>query len=262
MGRELSGWYMQQFLKLGAADYIESLTQYFLVWDLDMLLLRKLDVFHHSEHNLRGSLLNTPKTVVNIGGSWNFGYAFSYKQLTGKHLELAPDGTSFVAHWMVMYQPYLKEFLGFLTSNKPNPLVVEIENTGSTINVQGSPRWVWRILDSLHPNYLSKGFSEYASYGSWVKQNYPDSQHILKEKTWDRHPLSSKGSLALSMYLNKDGLCCPHPLILSPMQLMCYQFVGFEIGHVKICNFTDTEYRSGYGISKKVDIRAEEKNAE
>lgn len=155
-GHELSGWYLQQFLKLGAAGYIEGLTQYFLVWDLDMLLLRNLDIFYYPEHRAEEYMLHTPKTVVNIGGSWNIGYEYAYNKLIGKGLELAPDGTSFVTHWMVMYQPYVEEFLSTLVSIEPRSKVVEIENNGSILSVHGSPQWVWRILDSLHPRMLKK----------------------------------------------------------------------------------------------------------
>lgn len=39
-GRQLAGWYLQQFLKLGAAVSIPSLSTYYVVWDMDMILLR------------------------------------------------------------------------------------------------------------------------------------------------------------------------------------------------------------------------------
>lgn len=40
-GRQLAGWYLQQFLKLGAAVSLPSLSMYYVVWDMDMILLRK-----------------------------------------------------------------------------------------------------------------------------------------------------------------------------------------------------------------------------
>lgn len=60
-GRDSSGWYLQQFLKLGAMQYIPDLSDYHLVWDLDMILLRDLNAFHDSSEHGR-------QTVINIGG--------------------------------------------------------------------------------------------------------------------------------------------------------------------------------------------------
>ena len=61
-GRDLSGWYLQQFLKMGASLYIPDLSVYHVVWDLDMILLKELNIFHSSyDHGLQ--------TVMNVGGN-------------------------------------------------------------------------------------------------------------------------------------------------------------------------------------------------
>ena len=60
-GRDNAGWYLQQFLKMGALEYLPDLSEYYLIWDLDMVLLRDLNIFHHSEKHGR-------QTVLNIGG--------------------------------------------------------------------------------------------------------------------------------------------------------------------------------------------------
>jgi hypothetical protein len=39
LGREMSGWYLQQLLKLGAATHVPNLSPTFLVWDPDMIVL-------------------------------------------------------------------------------------------------------------------------------------------------------------------------------------------------------------------------------
>ena len=41
------------------------------------------------------------QNLVNIGGANAHGYARTYRRLFGRHLEAAPDGSSFVTHWMV-----------------------------------------------------------------------------------------------------------------------------------------------------------------
>lgn len=247
-GRKLAGWYLQQFLKLGAADYIEDLTQYYLVWDLDMLLLRDLDIFYYPDRQREQFSDSSVRTVVNIGGARNSGYEYTYHELTGRDLESAPDGTSFVTHWMVMFQPYMKEFLNAIMSKKVKKKVGEVESVKGGLGVAKSPQWVWRILDSLYPVNIETGFSEYASYGSWVMQNYPGSQHILKKRTWRRHPLGGKYAVSFSRFFRKDGLCCPHFFMTNIMQLLGYQYVGFEIGHTASCKFSSEKYDHGYGV--------------
>lgn len=206
-----------------------------------MLLLKNLDIFYAEGRK------GTVKTVVNIGGVRNTGYEYTYNQLTGKNLEYAPDGTSFVTHWMVMYQPYLKEFLNEIVSKRVKS-VDAIESRGNVLDAASSLQWVWQILDSLNPDDIEIGFSEYASYASWVMQNYPDSQHILQKHTWRRHPVGGAGAVSLTRFFRRDGLCCPNFSSTKIMQILGYQYVGFEIGHVASCKFSDAKYSNGYGI--------------
>ncbi|KAK3254521.1 hypothetical protein CYMTET_36265, partial [Cymbomonas tetramitiformis] len=42
-GRRLAGWYLQQFLKMGVAQYLDGLSQQYLLWDLDMIPLQPLN---------------------------------------------------------------------------------------------------------------------------------------------------------------------------------------------------------------------------
>ena len=40
---------------------------------------------------------------------------------------------------------------------------------------QGEPgAWPWKILGAIDPDYIGFGFSEYASYVSWMLQNHPN----------------------------------------------------------------------------------------
>ena len=34
--------------------------------------------------------------------------------------------------------------------------------------------WPWNILRNIDPEYIGYGFSEYASYVSWMLQTHPD----------------------------------------------------------------------------------------
>eukprot|EP00198_Chlamydomonas_reinhardtii_P012401 XP_001701738.1 predicted protein [Chlamydomonas reinhardtii] len=99
-GRELSGWYMQQFLKLGSALALPQLSQHYVVWDLDMVLLRPVQLlFPPGPSDPAGS---PTRALVNIGGSVSPGYMAAFRRLMRRPLEFAPDGTSFVTHWMAL----------------------------------------------------------------------------------------------------------------------------------------------------------------
>jgi hypothetical protein len=69
-----SGWYLQQLLKLGAPQAIPSLSEYFLVWDLDMVPLRKASFL------LPSSEASVPyKTRVDVSSKLVQQYATSYQ---------------------------------------------------------------------------------------------------------------------------------------------------------------------------------------
>ena len=71
-----------QFLKLGAAQAIPSLSDHFVVWDLDMILLRPLEVLHATK-------TSSTAAVVNVGGARRIpGYKLAYQKLTGRRCVL------------------------------------------------------------------------------------------------------------------------------------------------------------------------------
>jgi len=79
-----------QLIKLGSVRHFPDLSEYYVIWDLDMIALRPL-------HPLTDE--NPPRIVLNIGGRVNRGYEEAYKRLTGFNARRAPDGSSFVTHW-------------------------------------------------------------------------------------------------------------------------------------------------------------------
>lgn len=238
MGRHVAGWYLQQFLKMWAGHFVKNLSEHYLVWDMDMLLVRNLEVFRNDYKDAGGS---SWRTVVNIGGATNPGYEYSYHKLTNRSMEFAPDGSSFVTHWMVVYQPYMNEFLSELVPSRTSTDAVPPAEEGST-------QWVWQILDSLLPTNVETGFSEYASYISWVKQNYPSSQFILKKCAFRRSPIGERVTLNFSRLFTRDHICCPNPSMMKLMQLFDYQYMGFEIGHFDFCQYTHEKFTEGYGV--------------
>ncbi|EFJ41541.1 hypothetical protein VOLCADRAFT_107627 [Volvox carteri f. nagariensis] len=235
-GRDLSGWYMQQFLKLGSVLALPGLSIYYVVWDLDMILLSPVQLVWRDRELPGGGLagmsasVGQTQTLVNIGGSVAPGYMASFQRLTKHGLEFAPDGTSFVTHWMVIYKPYLLEFLR------------ELSNDGD-----GPTDWVWRILGAVEPRYADLGFSEYASYISWVRQHYPQSQRLASRKTWVRHPFGQR-TVSLLRLLRTDRCCCPNGMLLWLLRLLGLVYTGYEVGHIPECRYDASEHAMSYGL--------------
>ena len=72
-------------------------------------------------------------------------------------------------------------------------------------------RWVWRILDSIDANYFDLGFSEYATYASWMIQNHSDEVVLKSKRIWRRYPPWDSFGVAFQRLASPNGLCCPTP---------------------------------------------------
>lgn len=107
MGRENSGWYLQQLLKLGAALHVPNLSPVFLVWDPDMIVLWPMSLLGEESAVTPGRR----RVVRHVGGYVIRTYEASYERLTGERLTYAPDGSSYVTHNMVMERRFVEELL-------------------------------------------------------------------------------------------------------------------------------------------------------
>lgn len=275
-GRDLSGWYFQQLLKLGAARHIPDLSNHFLIWDLDMVMLKPMEFFdkpvqvfgnygmseddeilnqqiplisrkatgtvdfdQHSQQQLQqqkqlqveGSGL--PQTIrpirVHIGGKINeHSYDIAYKRLFGKDIKYADDGSSFVTHHMIVYKPYMEEFL--------NSLADADVGKNEFTETQMQHLWAVKILESINEKRIELGFSEYQSYISFVLDRYPQSMKVLKRKMWERNPIMySTRAHMLSPFYPLRILCCPSASQLVLMRWLGYEYVGVEMGHMESC---------------------------
>lgn len=219
-GRSPGGWYFQQLLKLGSALHVAGLTEYYLVWDMDMILLRPPRLLATSPEGI--------KVVVNIGGAMAEGYRSSFRNLFDREVEIASDGSSFVTHQMVVHKPDLLQFLSALSHGG-----------------NSTDSWVWKILGAVDPSSADLGFSEYATYQSWVKQNLPGSQHFQRSRTWVRYPFG-QGAVRAMAQLRRDRCCCPSGVLLTVMWLLGYEYVGYEVGHIAGCHYNDPHWQGSY----------------
>ena len=112
---EAAGWYFQQFLKLGCA-FIDEISERYLVWDADTVLLRPLD-FYDGEN-----------MIYTIDKLYHAPYFHNYKRLIG--LE-ANREYSFIAQHMPMYKYIVMEMLNRIENKFP-----------------GSQIWAWELANT------------------------------------------------------------------------------------------------------------------
>lgn len=315
VGRETSGWYLQQLVKLGAAAHVPNLSQTFLVWDPDMIALWPIKLFG-ARQGATGEL----RALRHVGGYVIPSYEPSYRALTGDAMRRAPDGSSYVTHQMTMRREYVQEMLDAFANAWDTTLKAASERTAeetaaktdakaaaagtsggfgdgkatrrltrafgilrareafdggdggggggggdaSTSNDDASasdasasdasasmPTWARAVLASVPRDALDLGFSEYASYASWVAAHHPETVEVVPTRVWSRHPLGPVlGSAAIRAFraMRGDGLCCPTTRAVKAMKLTGYAYAGFEVGHVESCGLHAPEHAKGYGV--------------
>lgn len=137
-----TGWFLQQFLKLGFCLSELCDTEYFLTWDADTLPLRKIDFFTKD-----GSPIFTKKKEYNQ----------AYFDTLGKLLPLEKTADfSYIAEHMMFNKTILREMLGVIEKSK----------------VMGD-KWFEKIVNATEPSEVNS-FSEFETYGNFCLNYYPD----------------------------------------------------------------------------------------
>ena len=139
-----SGWYYQQFLKMGFAMSPYCETDYYLSWDSDTIPLKEIVFFDNDGHpyftmksEFHKPYFNTMQRVLSIG-------------------KLNPN--SYIAEHM-MFNKYIME-----------EMIAKIEKA----NVCGET-WFEKILYSLEPEDVSTfSFSEFETYGTFCHLFHPE----------------------------------------------------------------------------------------
>ena len=141
-----TGWYFQQFLKIGFA-FSQYAKDYYLIWDADTLPLSKIPF----EQN--GKLLFTAKK------EFHQPYFYLIEKLWKIRKE---NNYSYIAEHMIIQTSIMKEMINSL-------------NTDS--------KWFIKIIDIIPQNELY-GFSEFESYGTYVSHKYPNLYQSRTLNTW------------------------------------------------------------------------------
>lgn len=141
-----TGWYFQQFLKIGFA--LSTFAQkYYLIWDADTLPLSKIPF----EEN--GKLLFTAKK------EFHQPYFSLIEKLWGLK---KVNNFSYIAEHMIIQTSIMKEMIR---------------------NLNAEDKWYIKIMDSISKNELY-GFSEFESYGTYVYHKYPQLYKERTLNTW------------------------------------------------------------------------------
>lgn len=139
-----TGWFYQQFLKMGFSLSEYCTLDYYLSWDADTLPLQKIDFFDKNGHPYF-----TMKT------EYHKPYFAAIKTLLG--LDKTSSG-SYIAEHMMFNRDIMREMLD------------KIEKA----SVPGD-NWMEKIMNAIVPETVSAAsFSEFETYGTYCKNYFPD----------------------------------------------------------------------------------------
>ena len=147
------GWWYQQILKLGAYKQIEKLSDPYVVWDSDLIVLQKWNLFDSNEGIYKFAILQEcSKNEFNKNE-----YAKSIKGLIGlDSIEPIIKGT-FVPHHFIMHHCVLEEFFNFVEEKHVANAKVD--------------SWI-KIIISLSKQYYR--FSEYKCLATFMQKYFPE----------------------------------------------------------------------------------------
>ena len=170
------GWFYQQLLKLGAFEGIDNLSEWYVVWDSDLLPVDTWNLIEQKEGKTKHSfalLQHKDWGNPNIIGKW--------KTWINSVLEVeisTDDEGTFVPHHMWFKQEHLKSF------------TAQIQKY-----YQSEDSWLLLMMRSANEFAT---FSEYWSYVSWVAQQAPEDISF--------YPYSHYGSTSERFFDDGTGL--------------------------------------------------------
>ena len=146
------GWFYQQLLKLGAFEGIEDLSEWYMVWDSDLLPVAAWDAIARQDNTVKHSfalLQDNNYGNPDIVGKWEVWI----NAILGVDALTDPEGT-FIPHHIWFKQEHLKSY-----ARQVNKYFESAEH--------------WLLLMMRSANEFGT-FSEYWSYVSWVNKYAPE----------------------------------------------------------------------------------------
>jgi len=192
------GWYFQQILKLGMADWVE--TDYYLVVDADTVFLRDVPLFNGAE-----------KPLYATGTEYHKPYFDVFERLLGFS---AKREYSFIVNHMV-YNKHIVREMRERFPEKPWHLSIV------------------RYVEPQAPWFSGAQFSEYETYGHYIKTLHPDEVNLRPLK-WTI--VSLRPSCGLFQRLSKYyDYCSLHAYLREDNSLVrrVLQRTRFELKMIK-----------------------------
>jgi hypothetical protein len=148
------GWWYQQLLKLGACKQIKNLSDPYIVWDSDLIVLKKWELYDKESNIYKFAILQeNPKN--------DFNKVEYYKSIYDliEHNAIVPENEgTFVPHHFVIHHNVINDMLSFIENKN-------IENDN----------WIMSIM-LLSKKYYR--FSEYMCIACFMKNFYPELLHF------------------------------------------------------------------------------------
>lgn len=144
-----TGWYVQQFIKMGYANVCED--DYYLSWDSDTIPLSKVN------------MVDDGKPLFDMKDEYNKPYFDTLGRIIPNTTKMCRE--SFISEHMLFSREIMLDLLNSIENNKS----IEGEN------------WIEKIINAISLNDLSySGFSEFETYGTFTEKNYPKRYNIRK----------------------------------------------------------------------------------
>jgi hypothetical protein len=148
-----AGWYFQQFLKFAFVNVSNS-DEHYLIWDADTVLMRPIDFF-----------ASDGRAFYTKAGENHRPYFQTFERLFGVPAERE---FSFISQHQIINKKILRQMLAEIEAANPD-----------------SPDWAWAIMNNLQGEG-SNLFSEYETYGHYVKWKHPETM-AFRELKWTRN---------------------------------------------------------------------------
>ena len=147
-----SGWYIQQFLKMIYCKICQD--KYYLIWDSDTIPVKKVNMFNN----------NNGKPFFDVKTEYHEPYFITMKNIfpeLGKKYDY-----SFISEHMIINTKLMKNMINRISNNK---------------NLIGDT-WYEKIINCIDINHITwSGFSEFETYGTFVKEHY---KQVYSKRPW------------------------------------------------------------------------------
>lgn len=140
-----TGWFFQQFLKMGFAQSNYCKNDYYMSWDADTVPIRKLAFFDDEDH-----------PYFTMKSEYNKPYFDTMEKLIGL---TKTNPSSYIAEHMMFNKNNMIELIRKIETNS---------------DVDGNS-WYEKVMNAIPPEIVStNSFSEFETYGTYCAKYHPD----------------------------------------------------------------------------------------